>query len=402
MAEGRKSAPDLVTRPDELGRVIREVRAAGTAAVDTEFMRERTYRARLCLVQVATPSGLWLIDPLEPVDLRPVAELVADPGVEVIVHAGRQDFEIFYELYGTVPARVFDVQIAAGFAGYGASLPYGRLVEALTGTTLSKGESYTDWCARPLSDRQVAYAADDVAHLHPVAERLKRELERLGRLEWALEEMRLAYEDPDSYRFDPLGAYRRVTGRGTLNGRQLAVLREVARWREEAAARRNLPRGWVIKDPTLVEIARRMPSSPAELRAIRGMGAREVDRSGREILAAVERGRRAAPVEAPPAPPRQAQIRARVLAGLADALVRARAERAGIASELVATRAELESLIAAVVSGAEPDGHRLLTGWRKELAGQAVVALARGEIAIRATDEPPYVEELPVAKVAGS
>jgi ribonuclease D len=388
----------LVSSGKALRRTVEEVRSGGLMALDTEFLRERTYRSKLCLVQIATSQGLCLIDPLARVDLTPVAHLIADPAVEVVVHAGRQDLELFYERFGALPANVFDVQIAAGFVGHGASLPYARVVEIVLGRRLVKGESYSDWCKRPLTDSQLRYAADDVAWLLEVADRLKRELSARERTQWAAEEMRIL-ERRRTYEVDPSESWRRVGGRGGLPASKLAVLREVARWREETAMRRDLPRGWVVKDPTLIEIARRGPRDLAGLKAIRGMSAAEANRSGAELLAAVAAGTRSGPIEEPEVLPRWAQVRARMISGLADALVRARSERAEVAAELVATRGELESLIADVVTRSldgDGGGHRLLTGWRRALAGEAVLDLARGRIGVRASDRPPYIEEVPL------
>ena len=379
-----------------LAEPVAAARAAGIVGLDTEFMRERTYRARLCLVQVAAGERTWLIDPLADLDLKPLAELIAEPEVEVVVHAGRQDLEIFYERFGVIPERVFDVQLAAGFVGLGSSLPYGRLVEEVTGVSLTKGDSYTEWCRRPLTESQKRYAADDVIYLVEVATRLKERLEQMGRSEWAQEEMALL-ESPAEYRVDPRDAWRKIGGRGSLSPRAAAVLREIAAWREETAARRDLPRGWVLKDPTLIEIARRGPRSHADLSSIRGMATKEVDRSGREIIDAVARGRGAEPINGPRRPPAAAQARARVLVGIADAVVRKRCDAAGIAPGLVATRAELEAVLLEVAAGTiEEQDHRLLSGWRRDLAGNAVLALARGEIAVRAIDSPPYIEEIPL------
>lgn len=372
--------------------------SAGRVAVDTEFFRERTYRAKLCLLQIATPDSLWLVDPLEAIDLTGIAGIVGDDRVEVVMHAGKQDFELLHDHYGVVPKSIFDVQIAAGFVGLGANLPYGRLVESLVGVKLQKGESYTDWCRRPLTSAQLDYAADDVRYLLEAAEGLKERLRELGRYEWAVEEME-ALQDPDAYGIDPDRAWERVGGRGTLSSRQTAVLRELARWREETAARRDVPRGWVVKDPTLIEIARRMPGSVGELKSIRGLNAKEAERSGRHLIGAVEKGKAAPPVPSVPAPSRTAIARARMMSGLADAIVRARCEHAEIATELVSTRGELESLLAAAVAGTlagSEDRHRLLRGWRRDLAGDAVLDLAAGRLAVRAIEVPPYVEEVPL------
>ena len=392
----RTGGNTLVTTPAELEHALDAVRSSGLMALDTEFMREKTYKARLCLVQVAALDHIFLLDPLSELDLAPIARLIEDPEVEVLVHAGKQDLEIFHEAYGCVPKKVFDVQIAAAFAGYGSSLPYGRLVESVIGLPLEKGESYTDWCRRPLTEAQLRYAADDVRYLPAAADRLKERLRELNRLTWVEEELK-QLEQPDSYGIDHDRVWKKVAGRGALKAEQAAVLRELARWREETAARRDLPRGWVLKDPTLIELARRTPSSTGALRNIRGMNPKEVERSGSEILAAVERGRKAPKVQMEKPPSRAVQARARMLAGLADALVRARCERASIANEAVTTRSELEALLAAIVSGdPDPSKHRLLQGWRRELAGDAVVGLASGRIALSAVDSPPYVQEVEV------
>lgn len=386
----------LVTSAEELQHAVDAVRSSGSMALDTEFMREKTYRARLCLVQVAALDHIFLLDPLSDLDLSPIADLLGDPEVEVLLHAGKQDLEIFYEAFDVVPKNVFDVQVAAAFAGYGASLPYGRLVEAVLGLPLEKGESYTDWCQRPLTDAQLRYAADDVRYLPGVALRLKETLIEQERLSWVEEELE-ELERRDSYGIDPDRIWKKVTGRGSLRGHQAAVLRELALWREETAARRDLPRGWVLKDPTLIELARRSPTSASALRSIRGLNPKEADRSGSEILAAVERGRKAPKIEMVRAPSRTVQMRARMMAGLADALVRAKCEGASIATEVVMTRSELEALLADVISGT-PDAskHRLLQGWRKTVAGDAVVGLARGEIALKVIESPPYIQEVEI------
>lgn len=369
--------------------------------LDTEFLREKTYRPKLCLVQVATDRGVYVLDPLAGLDITPLAELVGAADVEVCVHAGRQDLELFFDRFGVVPTNVFDVQVAAGFAGYGSNLPYGRLVQSVLDVGLQKGESYSDWCRRPLTASQLRYAADDVRFLLAATDRLKRRLADAGRLEWVREEMR-GLEEVSTYEVDPDGAWRRISGRGTLSAKQMGVLQELARWRELEAERRDLPRGWVIRDQSLIEIARRAPTTLQQLRAIRGMNAGMVDRAGNEILAAVQRGRATTPVSAPPTPPRALVGRIRAVSGIADALLRARADEAGIAPDLVATRDEVEALLAAVLGGNATHDNRLLQGWRRALAGDRIVALAEGRIAVRAIERPPYVQEIPWPIEGGS
>lgn len=390
-------AGTLITDQPELDLVVARAREEGRIGLDTEFMRERTYAPRLCLVQVAIGDEVVLVDPLAGVDLSGIAALVGDPEVETVLHAAKQDLEIFYIGFGVKPVNVFDVQVAAGFAGLGASLPYGRVVEDTTGTRLEKGESYTEWCRRPLTDDQLKYAGDDVRYLIQIADELSARLRKQGREGWAREEMRVSLEDEKSYVGDPEQAWRKVSGRGSLSGRQLSVLIELARWREQTAARRDIPRGWVLKDVALVEIARRRPRSKAQLKAIRGINEKVAEQMASEILDAVARGLDAPEAEVGPSPPRAAQARARMLSGLADALVRARSQHADIAPELVATRGELEAIVLDLVTtGVDDSDHRLLQGWRRELAGQAVLDLAEGRIAVKAIPRPPYVEEVPL------
>ncbi|MDQ3751531.1 MAG: ribonuclease D [Actinomycetota bacterium] len=396
MNRAAATAVEFVTRQDVLEEVLERCRAGGWAGLDTEFWRERTYRSRLCLAQVAVEDAIFLVDPMADLDMSGVAALVADPAVEIILHSGGQDLELFHEHWAVVPQRIFDVQRAAGFAGYGASLAYGNLVNAVLGVSLTKGESYTDWCRRPLTDEQLTYAADDVRYLPAIAAHLKEKLDALGRTKWVDEEMRVI-EATAGRDIDADSAWRKVGGRGSLTRTQNTVLRELAWWREQSAARRDVPRGWVIKDVTLIEMARRGPSNKKDLMGVRGMNPKEVERSGDELVAAVARGKSAGPMELASTPSKNVQMRARMLAGIADALLRARCEAGQVASELVATRAQVEALLAAVISG-EDDlaGQRLQQGWRKTLAGDAIVDLARGRIALKVIGRPPYVEEVPL------
>lgn len=384
----------MVTAQPQLDEVLAEVRACGRMGLDTEFLREKTYFAKLCLAQVSTTERVFLLDPTRGLDVAKLSDLLADPAIEVVVHAGWQDLQLFYQRTGSVPANVFDVQLAAGFAGLSASLNYGRLVQELLDVELEKGEAYTDWCRRPLTEKQLRYAADDVRYLLPAADKLKAKLATLGRTSWLAEEMRWLETD-EAYQADE-EVWRKVAGQGTLTPRAAAVLRELAHWREDLAAQRDLPRGWLIKDVTLLEIARRSPSSIGDLKSIRGIDPREAERSGPGILAAIKKGHEAPAVKRPPVPNKTVQTRARMIAGLADAVLRARAEEAGIAPELVANRSDLDGLLFGVLSGHSAPDNRLLQGWRRDVAGDAIVALATGQCALRVIDKPPYVEEVPI------
>ena len=260
-----------VTNVGELRELVSRLRTASVVGIDTEFMRERTYFARLCLVQLGTDDVSAIVDPLAIDDLSPLCDLLGDPAVTKVLHAGSQDLEIFYRICGLAAAPVFDTQIAATLAGFPQQVGYGALVQEVFGVKLDKGDSYTDWAKRPLTDTQVEYALNDVRYLPEMYRRLTAQLADGGRTEWLSADFeRLA--DPATYEIVPEEQWRKVKRISSLNRRQLAVAREVAAWRENQAIKRDVPKRWIIGDESIVEIARRMPKTAEELRDIRGVG----------------------------------------------------------------------------------------------------------------------------------
>ncbi len=362
--------------------------AAGRLGIDTEFMSEGRYRALLCLVQVAVDSGrpgepsqIYLIDSLTDVDVRPLAELLADPAVEIVLHAGRQDAAILRRAWRTELTNVFDTQIAAGFSGASAQTGYGNLLGLLLGRRVGKTASYTRWDARPLTAEQLGYAAEDVAHLLELSDEIQRRLTESGRLEWAREECRRLESATDER--DPETAWERLPRVGQLDPRARAVARELAAWRERTASEQDRPVGSILADPALVELAKRRPSTLSGLEQIRGIHPPTIKRRGQAILDATARG-----LEAPPIARDEARARSEPgdapLIALAEALLRARALEAGLAYELIASRAELELIVgAARRSEPEPDV-RTLSGWRRELVGDDLRDLlgGRGAVAV--------------------
>jgi ribonuclease D len=384
---------EQITTAASLGPLLDQARAEGTCAVDTEFVWERTYAPALCLVQLATAERLAVIDPLAGAPLDPVAELMADPAVEKVMHAPSGDLAAFVLHHDVRPRNVFDTQVAAGFAGYGGSPSLERLLDQAVGVHLRHDEGFTDWSRRPLTPIQIEYAADDVRYLLDAARALRARLAGQGREAWVDEEMAQRYGDGAKLVQDPELAWRRVSGRGRLRGEQIAALAAAAAWREREARRRDLPASWLIKDATLIEIARRRPRTPRDAESIRGLQLRKgAQLDG--LLAAV------AAAGPPPSGasegdlPGEVRRRVRVVLPLASAVLQARCAEAGVASELVATRAELEALIAGQAMGAD-GGHPLLSGWRRELAGESLLALLRGEIALRVLPRAPHVAEQP-------
>jgi ribonuclease D len=375
-----------------LARIADGARAAGRLALDTEFMGEGRYRTLLCLVQLAIPeviddSGerIALVDPLEDgLDGTPLAEVLADPEIQIVVHAGRQDVALMRRHFETDVTNVFDTQVAAGFAGLGAQSSYDSLLGAVLGLRVAKTASFTRWDARPLSPEQLAYAREDVVHLLEIAEELERRLTELGRLEWAREECQPLALSSDER--DPETIFARLPRIGTLNASAAPIARELVEWRERTAARNDRPVQSVLGDATLVEIAKRKPSSRGELERIRGVGG-SGGRRAEDLLDAVRRGRERPPERAPQAL-RHAQPRPddAPLVALGEALLRARAREAGLAYELLAARADLGAIVAAVRANADEADVRTLRGWRRELAGAELLALLDGQISLSVTN----------------
>jgi ribonuclease D len=351
--------------------------------LDTEFIRERTYAPVLEIVQVATADGfIALLDvPALGGDLGPVGEVLRDQGVLKILHSGAQDMEILGARLGALPAPVFDTQVAAAFTGFSLQVGYGALVQGLLNVPLSKSEGFADWSRRPLTPGMLAYAEDDVRYLHALHDKLARRLDQLGRSGWAAEQTARALGGIfDEAR--PEDLWRRVGGRAGLDGRQLAVLRELAVWRDEEARRRDKPRRSVVKDDLLVEVARRLTRSPSEVLALRAAPPNLGERQAAQIAACVERGMNIPPGQRPRsdmAPP--LDDTGAVLAELLSAVVRARALDEKLPASLIASTDDLRTLAG---TRQRPDfSGPLFSGWRGALVGDALKGVLSGQTAIR-------------------
>ena len=384
----RREATGPLATSEDIAAAAGMARAHGRIGIDTEFMSEGRYRALLCLVQIAVdddtlPAGeprIDLIDPLQSgVDVTPVAQLLADPAIEVVLHAGRQDVAILRRAWNTEVNNIFDTQLAAGFVGASAQTGYGNLLGSMLGRRVGKTASYTRWDARPLTSEQLSYAAEDVAHLLELADEVQRRLDQTGRLSWAREECRRLESATDER--DPNTAWERLPRVGQLDPRARAVARELAAWRERTASEEDRPVGSVLGDPALVELAKRHPSNVGALEQIRGIHPSGIRRRGAQMLEAIAVGMKAEPI-----PREEARGRSEPedvpLIVLAEALLRARSLEAGLAYELIASRNELELIVAASRRReAEPDV-RTLEGWRSELVGADLRDLLAGRKAI--------------------
>jgi len=363
--------------------IAKRARAAGRLGIDTEFMGEGRYQPLLCLVQIALDGGdLVVLDPLtESYDPAPLAAVLGDPDVEVVLHAARQDVGLLRRDWGEPVRGVFDTQVAAGFAGMRAQLGYEPLLKEVLGVRLRKSASFTRWDSRPLTDEQLGYAREDVLHLLELATTLQDRLRALGRLEWAREECR-AFEAVDDRR-DIDALFARLPRVNSLDPAQRAVARELVAWREDAARGADRPVSTVLHDATLVEIAKRRPKELERLRQIRGLHEGTLHRRGRAILDAVARGRAHEPIPVEGQRPSQPEAEDAPLIALGEALVRTRAREAGLAYELVAARADLQRIVTAAREGAPEPEVRTLHGWRRELVGAELLELLAGGRALR-------------------
>ncbi len=378
----------LLTNAAELATLVGEIRAAGRLALDTEFVWERTYRPILGVVQVATDGAeVAVIDALAMPDLSPLFPLLRDPAVPVVLHGGGQDLEIFATLMGEPMRGVVDTQVVAAFLGYGLQVGLGALLERVSKIRLRKDQTYTDWTRRPLRPEQLSYASEDVLHLLAMHDTLRTDLERRGRVAWAEEELR---ELEDAARFvttPPDERYRSVKGWQRLRGRELAVLRAVAAWREQAASRANIRPNFIANDVVLTALAMRPVESTDELRQVRGLSGGTVDRHGRALLAAIREGLVCPEAHWPEAPERQ---RRRTpppgLTALLRAAVHTVAEDQDVAPEVIASARDIEALATyALAPGDEAAlAHvAVVHGWRRTLVGDTLLAIARGELSMR-------------------
>lgn len=368
----------LITTTDDLTDLVKRLSKHDFVAVDTEFMRENTYWPDLCLIQIASPEEAAAIDPkADGIDLDPLLDLlVGNDEVLKVFHAGGQDLEIIHNLSGKVPFPLFDTQIAAMALGYGEQVGYSSLVESMLGHSLDKGARFTDWSRRPLDKRQIDYAIADVTHLSEIFPKLVRKLVKTGRGIWLNEEMeRLA--DPSSFAFPPEDAWKRLK-LPSRNPAVLGRLKALAAWRETEARQKNLPRGRIVKDDTLNDLAAHPPKTQDDLGKVRGLssGWRNNDIGGR-LMAALEKAQPLGDDDLPSREPRRPGLTkdAALVSDLLKLLLKIRAKEAGVAARLIARSDDLESLAAGV-----RDGLPILTGWRFEEFGRDALDLVEGRL----------------------
>jgi ribonuclease D len=369
---------DLITRTEDLAAACAKLSAAPFIAVDTEFMREQTFWPRLCLIQMASHDTEVLVDSLAPgIDLKPFFDLMVDEKVLKVFHSARQDIEIVHHLAGGIPHPIFDTQVAAMVCGFGEAVSYSMLVKRLLSRSLDKTSRFTDWSRRPLTERQLTYAIGDVTHLRDLYPKLRAQLDKSERASWLNEEMAVL-TDPATYELHPEQAWRRLKMR-VKTPKALAVLMELAAWREREAQTQDVPRARVLKDEALYDIAGQAPRTAEELGSLRSLhnGFARSQR-GRAVLEAVARGLERDPKTIPPVqrgepmPPE-----AQAVVDLLRVLLKATAGRHGVAPKLIATSDELEQ-----IARSDDADAAALRGWRRKLFGEDALALKRGELAL--------------------
>jgi ribonuclease D len=369
--------PQLITRQDELAELLDSLRKAGSFAYDSEFIGELTYLPRLCLIQAASSTRVGLIDPLADLDVRPFWELVADPSVEKIVHAGLQDVEPVFRALGRPPANLFDTQVAAGFAGVGYPLSLSKLVMAFVGAKLGKGLTFSHWDRRPLTDHQLRYAADDVRYLPAARHEIGQRLDQ-NRAQWVREES-ASLADPSLHVFDPRTQWTKFRGAGTLPSFNQAILRELTIWRDGAAQIENVPPRSLVRDEILLDMARWPIETVEDLSRIKGLPRPVESKYGLQIVDATHAAKQLSPEHWPalvnhePAP--EEKFRADGLFAAAQCL----AAGQGIDPMLVTSRQEIGEIYRVFSNGTVPENSRVLRGWRRQAVGQTLLDLLEGK-----------------------
>lgn len=377
----------FVDQPAQLDELCAQLAGSQWLAIDTEFLREKTYYPQLCLIQVANESVIACVDPLALSNLDPLLDLFYQPDITLVFHAARQDLELLYMLRGELPQKIFDTQLAATMLGYGDQTGYASMVKTLLNVDLDKAHSRTDWTQRPLSNAQLDYAADDVRYLRDIYLIMLESLTQQSRLSW-LEEDFSALSCSKTYQSDPAIIWRKIRGAGKLKGIQLAVLEKLAIWREQKAMQRNRPRRWIIKDEIMLDMARFMPTSMEKLSGIRGYEARDIQRDGAELLQqialAIDTPQAQWPVMTKPIPLTNQQ---EALIDALMALLRKYSDECSVTPSAIATRKDIERLVRGETN------LPLQQGWRNEVVGHYLTDFLNGKLKLMADHQHILTEQ---------
>lgn len=365
-----------IDTPEQLPALCQQISQQPWIALDTEFLREKTYYPKFCLLQIATPDWVACVDPLAIGDLGMLLDAIYNPDIVKVLHACRQDLEIFYQITGKVPGPIFDTQIAAPLLGFQENPGYAMLVSSFLNVNLNKAHTRTDWSERPLSKDQVQYAADDVIYLCRIYQFMCAELERLGRLDWLTCDFALL-NDPELYQLSPENAWLKIRGKNKLTGKQLSIVQTLAEWRERTAQQENKPRSWLLADELMLELAKLQPVTLAELAKIRNLNERTINRFGKSLCELIEAARQRPPkaLKEKERQVKRTQQHEAVLDVL-SAVVRIRAEENSLNPVILANRKDLEALLFG------EEDCLLKQGWRYNMAGRELQGLLDGEYAL--------------------
>ena len=362
--------PLYIDTQTALENLCAELKSAAYIAVDTEFMREKTYSARLCLIQIASEHTIACIDPFKLDSLDPFMDILLDRNILKILHSARQDLEIFHDLSNKVPGPVFDTQIAATLLGLPDQCGYAALVKHLLNIELDKAQTRTDWSRRPLDAAQLDYAADDVRYLLQLYPLILQQLKEQGREDWLSEDF-LALENPDLYQLPLDNLWKKVSGHARLKGKQLAIVKQLAGWRELRARERDLPRKWIMADDVIISLARMAPERPQQLEKIRGLANSRSKNSGSEILAQIQLAQKMPQEQWPRIPGKKTSKNEDVIVDLLMSVLKFQAQKNNISPAILGARKDVEKLLA----GQTP---ALMQGWRKKIAGNVLNDVLEG------------------------
>ena len=370
-----------INRPEQLPPLCEQILQEPWIALDTEFLREKTYYPKFCLLQIAAPDWVACVDPLAIADLTPLLDAIYNPNITKVLHSCRQDLEIFFQITGKIPGPIFDTQIAAPLLGFQENPGYAMLVSSFLNINLSKAHTRADWTERPLSQDQIQYAADDVIYLCKIYTIMCEQLEKLGRLNWLESDFALL-NNPELYQLSPENAWLKIRGKNKLTGRQLSILQALSEWRERTAQTENKPRNWLFPDDMLLELGKLQPVTTSDLAKIRNINERSVNRYGKIICELIDAAR-----QRPPKPLREKDGSGKktqqheAILDVLSAIVRIRAEENSLNPVILATRKDLEQLLFA------EEDCLLLQGWRYNMAGKELQGLLKGQYTLSLTPD---------------
>jgi ribonuclease D len=362
-----------IDTPDQLSQLCEKIAQAEWLALDTEFLREKTYYPLFCLLQIATPDWVACVDPLALKDMRGLFDCIANPAIIKVLHSCHQDLEIIFQLTGHVPGPIFDTQIAAPLLGYQDNPGYAMLVSSLLNVNLNKAHTRADWSKRPLSQDEIQYAADDVIYLCQIYQIMRQKLAELGRADWLTQDF-AELENPDGYQVKPANAWLKIRGKNKLSGRQLSIVQALAEWREQCAQSENRPKSWLLRDEIIFDLAKLQPETVTDMGHIRGFNERTLNRYGRQLCQLIGEAklRDPLPLKNKGKAGKKTQLHEAVLDVL-SALVRLRAEQNQLNPSILATRQDLEDLL---FNGEEESP--LMHGWRYTMAGKELSGFMQG------------------------